>query len=239
MQSGDNEEPFIGGGVMKKSSFFDYITTITSRDKSQILNLLQYGGLTIIPILIILKCMKLYVPVQDPFKSSTEILLEVVLQLLVIIVAFFFIHKLVIYVPTYSNVEYDNISLLSGILPLFFLMLTLDTKISEKLTILFDRLLMAIGIKKEGMDEDERDSSDVNRPTNSSTTIGQCGSNTMLPPPAMETSRMIDGYPTKREPTVNSTTTSQMMPQGPQGGGGMMTMDEPMAANSVLGGSMF
>ena len=121
MQSEQDEEPFIGGGVMKKSSFVEYITTITSRDKSQILNLLQYGGLTIIPILIILKCMKLYVPAQDPFKSSTEILLEVIIQLFIIILAFFFIHKLVIYVPTYSNVEYEHISLLSGILPLFFL----------------------------------------------------------------------------------------------------------------------
>ena len=58
MQSEQDEDTFIGGGVMKKSSFVEYITTITSRDKSQILNLLQYGGLTIIPILIILKCMK-------------------------------------------------------------------------------------------------------------------------------------------------------------------------------------
>lgn len=238
MQSEQDEDTFIGGGVMKKSSFVEYITTITSRDKSQILNLLQYGGLTIIPILIILKCMKLYVPAQDPFKSSTEILLEVILQLFVIVLAFFFIHKLVIYVPTYSNVEYEHISLLSGILPLFFLMFTLDTKVSEKLTILFDRLLVTLGIKKEGMDEGEEESGDSTRPTNSSTTVSQCGSNTMLPPPTMETSRLIDGYPTKREPTVNSNVTSQMMPQG-GGGIGMMTMDEPMAANSVLGGSVF
>ena len=182
--------------------------------------------------------MKLYVPAQDPFKSSTEILLEVILQLFVIVLAFFFIHKLVIYVPTYSNVEYEHISLLSGILPLFFLMFTLDTKVSEKLTILFDRLLVTLGIKKEGMDEGEEESGDSTRPTNSSTTISQCGSNTMLPPPSMETSRLIDGYPTKREPTVNSNVTSQMMPQG-GGGIGMMTMDEPMAANSVLGGSVF
>ena len=117
-------------------------------------------------------------------------------------------------------------------------MFTLDTKVSEKLTILFDRLLVTLGIKKEGMDEGEEESGDSTRPTNSSTTVSQCGSNTMLPPPSMETSRLIDGYPTKREPTVNSNVTSQMMPQG-GGGVGMMAMDEPMAANSVLGGSVF
>lgn len=233
---GSNEDSFIGGDILKQTSFFDYITTITGRDKSSILNLIQYGGLTIIPIMIVLKCMKLYLPHEDPYKSSTEILLEVIIQLIVIILAFFFIHKLVIYVPTYSKVEYDNISLLSSILPLFFLMFTLDTKISEKLTILFDRILITLGINKEGMDEGEEQSSNNNKPKNSSVTVSQEGSNTMLPPPSLDTSRIIDGYPTKREPNVNSNTTSQMVPQG---GVGMMEMDEPMAANSVLGGSTF
>ena len=38
------------------------------------------------------------------------------------------------------------------------------------------------------------------------------------------------------QPSVNSNVTSQMIPQG---GGGMMSLDEPLAANSVLGGSVF
>ena len=136
-----------------KGPFLTYITSFSEKEKNTLLNLVQYGGLSILPLLIVLKLMKLYVPSDDPFKSSTEILIEVVVQIIAILVAFYFIHKLVLYVPTYSKLEYEHISLLAGVLPLFFLMFTLDTKLSEKLNILFDRLLMTIGLKKEPMVE--------------------------------------------------------------------------------------
>lgn len=220
------------GGSMKGSSFLNYITSFSSKEKAQMYNLMQYGGLVIIPILIVLKLMKQYIPPSDPFKSSTELLIEVVLQLIVIVLSFFFIHKLVLYVPTYSKVEYENINLLSGILPLFFLMFTLDTNISEKLNVLFDRLLTIIGLKKEGMDgkeQEETNKGDTIVPQLSQQTISQCGSNTMMNSP-ME-NRLIDGHPTKRE--IDPMLTSQMMPQN---GSEMMMQDEPMAANSIFGG---
>ena len=94
---------------------------------------MQYGGLVIIPLVLVLKLMKMYVPVEDSYKSTLEITIEVLVELAVIIVLFFIIHKLVVYVPTYSKVEYDNISLLSGILPLFFIIFSMDTKLSENL----------------------------------------------------------------------------------------------------------
>ena len=237
--SDDGTDPFVSGGklnVARNMSFFDYISTTTPNEKAQLLNLLQYGGLTILPIMIVLKLMKIYVPSEDPFKSSTELLVEVLVQLAVIVVAFFIVHKLVLYVPTYSNMEYDKFSLLSGILPLFFLMFTLDTKISEKLTILFDRLLFAIGLKKEPFDDEEKPEEGKNGARvgggTTTTTVSQSGSgnNTVE-------DRLIGGFPTQRE--VNPTITHSMMPQGGMGGGEMMGMDEPMAANSVLGGSNF
>ena len=220
------------GGSMKRPSFFDYISTITSREKSQLFNLVQYGGLSVVPILIILKLMKQYVPEEDPFKSSTELLIEVILQLVVIVIAFFFIHKLVVYVPTYSNIDYDKFSLLSAILPLFFLMFTLDTKISAKLNVLFDRLLMLVGLKKEGYEDEEacNNSKDSTRPSSTTVTMGSSGSNSMLPPPQIE-NRLIDGHQTQRD---SGNITSSMVPTD-TAAGMLLTDDGPMAANSVLG----
>lgn len=234
----DTDDSFIGGN-MKRPSFFDYISTFTSREKSQLFNLFQYGGLSVVPILIVLKLMKLYVPDEDPFKSSTELLIEVILQLVVIVIAFFFIHKLVVYVPTYSKIDYDKFSLLSAILPLFFLMFTLDTKISAKLNVLFDRLLMLVGLKKEGY-EDEKDdnkSKDPTRPSSTTVTMGSSGSNSMLPPPQMSSSesfenRLIDGHQTQRGAGNDL---SSMMPTD-SASGMLLNDDGPMAANSVLGG---
>ncbi len=240
-ESFDNTDTFIGGNEIKNTSFFEYITSFNTKEKNQLLNLLQYGGLCVIPLLIVLKLMKQYIPTSDPFKSSTELLIEVIIQLLVVIVAFFFVHKLVLYVPTYSKVDYDNISLLSMILPLFFLMFTLDTNISEKLNILFDRLLIMIGIKKEGMEEKNHEN-DENRPQLTQNSVGQCGSQTPLVNPPVFENRLIDGHPTKRE--VDTTMTSQMMPQGGNDMMGGMNNgcmidngSDYLPANCVLGSS--
>jgi hypothetical protein len=230
-----DEEPMMSGGASSsmslKSSFFDYITTITPNEKTQLMNLIQYGGLTILPILLVLKLMKLYVPSEDPFKASTELVIEVLVQLIVIVVSFFFIHKLVVYLPTYSGREYDKFSLLSGLLPLFFLMFTLDTKLGEKLNILLDRLLFALGIKKEPFEEgQETQKGDRPTPKTTTNTQAQSGASTSFE------NRMIDGFPTKREPMVSMGDTNPMMPSC---GGEMFQTEEPMAANSVLGGSTF
>ena len=168
--------------------------------------------------------MKTYVPQEDPFKSSTELLVEVILQLLIILVAFFIIHKLILYVPTYSKLDYDSFSILSGVLPLFFLMFTLDTKVSEKLNILFDRLLITLGIKKNPYNEqnEEKNNTSQNKDKIS-------GSETQ--------DRLIGGFPTKRDPSPPSMNTSlnNMLPQS---GNEIYEMNEPVAANEGVG-SMF
>ena len=233
-----SEDTFVSGGnklsVPRNMSFFDYITSFTTNEKSQLLNLLQYGGLATIPLLIVLKLMTLYVPEQDPYKSTTELLIEVVTQLAFIVVFLFFIHKLVLYVPTYSQVEYDNISLLSGILPLFFLILTFDSKISQKATLLFDRLLFAIGLKKEPFEENIV-------PKTTSQEAVQMGDQTQMNHGIED---RLGVLPTKREPGHEMHAPPQ---QSHQLQGGMDTMDNgafvddqgPMPANSMLGGSLF
>jgi len=158
MSHEEDDDYIMGGGADNSSSpvstsnhvsFVEYITSFTSKEKSQLLNLIQYGGLSVLPLLIILKLMKIYIPDEDPFKPTTEILFEIVIQIITIIVALFITHKFILYFPTYSNLDYDNFSLLSVLLPLFFLMFTLDTKFSNKLNTLFDRLLVALGISKD------------------------------------------------------------------------------------------
>ena len=171
------------GGNDTDKSFVDYMTSFSASEKGQLMNLVQYCGIAVIPLLAILKLMKIYMPVNNPLKPTSELVFEVLIQLVIILVAFFFIHKLVLYFPTYSKVNYENFSLLSGMLPLLFLMFTLDTKISEKLNVLFDRLLIMLGIVKEPFDEDEQD----NKEKNKNNTNSEHGQNMMQPPPPMQT----------------------------------------------------
>tara|TARA_B100001093_G_scaffold510912_1_gene577708 strand:+ start:233 stop:568 length:336 start_codon:yes stop_codon:yes gene_type:complete len=111
-------------------------------------------------------------------------------------------------------------------------MFTLDTKLGEKLNILLDRLLFALGIKKEPFEEEEEKNKPKEgmRPKTTTMTQPQSGASTSFE------NRMIDGFPTKREPMVGMGDTNPMMPSC---GGEMFQTEEPMAANSVLGGSAF
>lgn len=231
----DYETETFGGAnkasVSRNMSFFDYITTTSSNEKAQLLNLMQYGGLVIIPLILVLKLMKMYVPVEDSYKSTLEITIEVLVELAVIIVLFFIIHKLVVYVPTYSKVEYDNISLLSTILPLFFIIFSLDTKLSEKLNILLDRFLMAVGLKKESFSE-------YPPPESTSQIVAQNGACT---PPMPQLPNVVNMMPSNNEQMPPPQMTHQIQQQMPQQQQQHEQMfDEgPMAANSVIGGSLF
>jgi hypothetical protein len=110
-------------------------------------------------------------------------------------------------------------------------MFTLDTKLGEKLNILLDRLLFALGIKKEPFEEgQETQKGDRPTPKTTTNTQAQSGAGTSFE------NRMIEGFPTKREPMVSMGDTNPMMPSC---GGEMFQTEEPMAANSVLGGSAF
>ena len=211
------------GGIKFNNGFIDYMTSMSSVEKSQILNSLQYGGLAIIPILVLLKLMKMYVPEEDPLKGTPELLIEVLLQLGFMLVAFFFIHKLVLYFPTYSNVDYEQMNLLSVILPVFFLMFALDTNVSAKLNELMDRALIFLGIKKENFEtsKSKKEGFENTSKTMSSEQYNQLNN---------ETSRLIDGFPTRREPQVQ---------QPPQQEPMMMMPSEPMAANEGFGGTLF
>lgn len=173
------------GGSSDNTSFMSYMTSFSSKEQSQVLNLLQYGGLCIIPLLALLKLMKAYIPNEpSQLKPTTELIIEVVLQLTVIIVAFFFIHKMVVYLPTYSQQEYDSYSLMSGIIPLFFLMFTLDTKISEKMNTLFDRLLSVLGIVKEPMTDKKDEENEENKKDKIHEPAQSMQDNIHLQPPA-------------------------------------------------------
>ena len=48
-----NNNSTLNGGMELKSSFFEYITSISSNEKAQMLNMLQYGGLAILPLLVL------------------------------------------------------------------------------------------------------------------------------------------------------------------------------------------
>ena len=219
----------MNGGNTMETGFLEYMTTFSMNERQQVLNLLQYGGLAILPLLVVLKVLKMYLPEDDPFKSSPELLIEVLLQISFILVMFFFIHKMVVYVPTYSKLDYDSFSLLSVILPLLFIMFALDTRLSEKCNTLFNRLLGFIGVEESFVDRSQENTSKEVKNKGSKTQLpnnsGNLGTNTE----SFDSRLMGGGKEQTRDMPVNRETFMQQ--QEPF---------EPFAANDVGGfGSMF
>jgi hypothetical protein len=153
----DTEDTFTGGG--KSDSFVSYLTTITPVEKNELLNVFQYTLLAIIPLVLFLKFMKEYIPPENPTKSTIEITTEVVIQLFLIFVVFWIIHKVILYIPTYSNTPYEKLNMVQLVLPVLFLLFCMKSSISEKLSILLERAMILVGLKTEGMEDDPKNKS--------------------------------------------------------------------------------
>ena len=124
----------------KDASIISSIFSFDELDKVTLLNLIQYVTLSIIPILLVLKLLHEYIPEEDDEKSSIEVATELMIEVVSIVLSLWFINKAIIHIPTYSGKGYPPLSIFSGMLPLVFILMTIQSKFSKKVNILFDRL---------------------------------------------------------------------------------------------------
>jgi len=124
-----------------KEGFFKYVFEFNSHTKCQLLNITQYSLLSIIPLVIINTFMQYYVPEVDDTKSSLEIIIEVLFQILFIIICLFYINRILFYIPTISKEQYQDLNFTSLILSIFLVILSLQTKLGDKINILIKRFL--------------------------------------------------------------------------------------------------
>ena len=121
--------------------FINYITTFNNDHKNEIMNIIQYSVLAIIPVMLILKSVKSLVPEDDESKGCLEISMECVLQIIFIMVSIWLTNRLIRYVPTYSKVEYSKFVPENFIIPLLIILATMQSKLGFKLNILMDRAI--------------------------------------------------------------------------------------------------
>lgn len=121
--------------------FFKYVFNFDEDNMCGILNLMQYTVMAIIPVLIILKGVKNFVPEEDETKGSLEILVESVGQILFIVFSIWITNKMIRYFPTYSGCDYDDFNPTTSMIPFLIILSTMQTKLGLKLNILVDRVL--------------------------------------------------------------------------------------------------
>ena len=231
-------------------SFFKHVFNFDDDSKSDILNIIQYALIAIIPIVILNKSIGKYVPESDDKKGSLEISAEIIIQIIVTFMGLLIVHRIIKFIPTYSGAKYPEFHIVYIILAILMIAMSLQTKLGEKVSILVDRVMELWDGKTDNKKKNAKNSVKVTQPISGQIT-GQQMNNA-----AMSQSLYTDGTAISSLPTSDSQTTtqSQQMPNydamyrqdtNPLVGAANPTgqpmegFGEPMAANSVLGGGAF
>lgn len=124
-----------------KHGFFKHVFNFDDQSKTDMLNIVQYGVLALVPVIILNKIMQRFVPEADEDKGSFELSAEVLVQVVAMFLVILIIHRIITYVPTYSGEKYADFSVTNIILAMLVIILSLQTKLGEKVSILVDRLV--------------------------------------------------------------------------------------------------
>lgn len=126
--------------IGKKRNFFDSVFNFDENSKTEMLNLVQYTLFAFAPVVALNKLMQKFVPDADEEKGSVEMIVEVLIQANVIFLGLLFIHRAIIFFPTYSGARYPDVNITCMVLPIILIISCLQTKFGEKVNILFERL---------------------------------------------------------------------------------------------------
>lgn len=237
----DKAEEIIEKNINNTEGFFSHMFSYDNETKSLIINMLQYMTIAIVPVVIVLKLIKEYVPEDDEDKSSFAITTEILIQLGFLFLSIWFIDRFVRYFPTFSKMPYSKCNELTFIIPLLVIMITMQTKLGAKVNILVDRL-------NEVWSGSNNTQPVVNSNIKSRQPLAQSHQvsrgdtldSQLLPPPSRVMNPQVDNSTTliNNLPNINN----NQDPNARYGGDAMNLAlldadNEPLAANGLLGGA--
>jgi hypothetical protein len=224
-------------------SFFKHVFNFDDDSKSEILNILQYSIIAIIPIVILNKTMQKYVPESDDKKSSLEITAEVVIQIIVMFIGLLLIHRIITYIPTYSGAAYPEFHIVYIILAILMITMSLQTKLGEKVSILVDRISELWNGKQDDKKKKNGKNGNVkvSQPISGQPMGGYTDGTAISSLPTYDTTQgNQNSLAPQQLPNYDAMYRQDTTPLvGAASPGGVEGFTEPMAANSVLGSGAF
>lgn len=237
-----------------KKSFFKYVFNFDNDTKAELLNILQYAVFALVPVVVMNKGISKYIPEVDEKKSSLEIVAEILIQIVVMFLGLFIIDRFITYFPTYSGEKYPEHSVVYVVLSVLMITLSLQTRLGEKVSVLSDRVAeLWDGNSKQSSKNNSKPSNvKVSQPISTRGQMTSQASNAV----AMQQAMYTDGTSINTLPTNDMSNGGSQNTLAPQQlpnynnmhekddtplvnaatPGGQEGFNEPMAANSVLGG---
>ena len=224
-------------------NFFKHVFNFDDDSKSDILNIVQYALIAIIPVVILNKSIGKYVPEADDKKGSLELSAEIIIQVIVTLIGLLLIHRMITYVPTYSNTKYADFNIVYIILAVLMITMSLQTKLGEKVSILSERVMDLWN----GTSSDKKKKNSKNGAVKVSQPIS--GQQILQPmPPSYTDGTAISALPstdsqpdsTQQLPNYNNMYRQDTTPLVGAATPGMTEgFNGPVAASEFLGGSLF
>jgi len=241
-------EETVKEGSKRGSSFVDHVFRLDEQQQGVLLNIVQYTIIGFVPILVMLYLVRTYVPEPDDHKATLMILVEIIGQILFMFVFIYFIHRLITFLPTYSGYRYSEFNFTTTILGILMILLSIKTKLGEKVQIIVERTIELLGGETsyngtvggtvQGGTGAVRITQPLSQPYAGGVPGGMIGGGMAPPNPVMTANRNTGTADyglsqASQQPQQNFNSTYA---QNVGGGmpGGMMSF-EPMAANEVIG----
>jgi hypothetical protein len=120
--------------------FFRYVFRMDTASQAEFLNGFQYTALILLPLVGLNQLMQTWIPEVDERKPSYEVVFEILGQVFVMVGGMIVIHRMATYWPSYSGVPFGSFHVTQGALVLLLIVLSLQTKLGEKVALLVDRL---------------------------------------------------------------------------------------------------
>jgi hypothetical protein len=127
--------------MSKHNGFFNHVFNFGDDSKEEMANIIQYAVLAIIPIVVLNKVTQRFIPEADEEKGNVELLAEVAVQIVGMFLGLLIIHRIITFIPTYSGAKYSDFNVTNVILAVLVIVLSLQTKLGEKVSILVERLM--------------------------------------------------------------------------------------------------
>jgi hypothetical protein len=124
-----------------KPGFFKHVFNFNDDSKNDMMNIVQYAAIALLPVVILNKAMQRFVPEADDDKGNVEIVAEIIGQVFIMFLGILIIHRIITFIPTYSGSKYANFDVTNIILAMLVIILSLQTKLGEKVSIIVDRVM--------------------------------------------------------------------------------------------------
>jgi hypothetical protein len=224
-----------------EKNFFKYVFNFDDSSKSDMLNIIQYTLIAIIPVVMLNKSMQKYVPESDDKKGSLELLAEIIIQIVGMFIGLLLIHRVITFVPTYSGMNYPDFNIVFIILAVLMITLSLQTKLGEKVSVLTDRISELWDGKpagKKGGKNNNNSAVKVSQPISGQNNYTITPNANMNSGSGYTDSTSINSLPdTQQMPNYDNMVRNDNNPLQNAATPGMAESFGPMAASEFLGGS--